>query len=231
MDNRYTFFNKPRPVQRVRAATEVVEPLPEVVDDTTELIAEATETVVESREFVSESVVRTVETESSTPISVPTAKVAEPIKPPSVLSNILSKVTGNANILQLLLLGAVFFMGNQFGTGCQKQQQIRQQIKAIEREHLATLKLMDSLQIASAKREAETLKQVNDFYTVLQGLDLKSEIVKTKLKEAQTKIAVKREEAVAIAVKHNDVIQERIKEGPKRSSYFDMITEDSLANK
>lgn len=210
MDNRNTFFNK----------TPSTETLKESVDVTTT----ASEVVTTTREILVEPLL-------TPPITAVAVAPVAPIKTPSILSIILSKVKGNGTILQLILLGAVFFMGNQFGSGCQRQKEIRQQIKMIEREHLATLKLVDSLQRASAEQEAKTLQQVTDFYATLQQLDLKSEVVKTQLTKAKAAIDVRKSEAVKLATEHNDVLKDRISQGAKRSSYFDLITEDSLAIK
>ncbi len=210
MDNRNTFFNK----------TPSKETLKESVDVTTT----ASEVVTTTREIL-------VEPSLTPPITAAVVAPVEPIKTPSILSIILSKVKSNGTILQLILLGAVFFMGNQFGSGCQRQKEIRQQIKMIEREHLATLKLVDSLQRASAEQEAKTLQQVTDFYATLQQLDLKSEVVKTQLTKAKAAIDGRKSEAVKLATEHNDVLKDRISQGAKRSSYFDLITEDSLAIK
>jgi hypothetical protein len=172
---------------------------------------------------------QTVATEQTAEPPLPT-RVSEPIKEPSLLSRIFSKVSGNATILQLFLLGAVFFLGNQFGSGCQKQKEVRQQIKMIEREHLATLKLVDSLQRASAEQEAKALKQVNDFYATLQQLDLKSEVVKTQLVKAKANIEIRQKEAIKTTIDHNETMKARINEGAKRSGYFDLDDDNSPTN-
>jgi hypothetical protein len=160
----------------------------------------------------------------------PPTRVAEPIQEPSLLARIFSKVSGNATILQLFLLGAVFFMGNQLGNGCQKQKEVRQQIKMIEREHLATLKLVDSLQRASAEQEAKALKQVNDFYATLQQLDLKSEVVKTQLVKAKANVEIRQKEAIKTTIEHNETMKARINDGAKRSSYFDLDDDNGPTN-
>jgi hypothetical protein len=167
----------------------------------------------------------------------PMEKAIDPMSPPPPIAapvvathtqpNWLSRFIGNAHILQLVLLGVVFFMGNQFGNGCQKQKQIRQQIKAIELAHRQTLNLMDSLQKASALREAQTLKQVTDFYTVLQGLNLQSAVAKEGLAKAQTKVAVARQEAIKVTTENNAAMKKQMEEGAKRESYFDLINNDS----
>jgi hypothetical protein len=159
---------------------------------------------------------------------LPPPPIAAPVVATHTQPNWLSRIIGNAPILQLVLLGVVFFMGNQFGNGCQKQKQIRQQIKAIELAHRQTLNLMDSLQKASALREAQTLKQVTDFYTVLQGLNLQSAVAKEGLAKAQTKVAVARQEAIKVTTENNAAMKKQMEEGAKRESYFDLINNDSL---
>jgi hypothetical protein len=184
---------------------------------------QSTETLTESVESVAEPSQKVVEV---LPPSPP-PPISEPIRKPPVLSNLLSRIIGNPNILQLVLLGIVFFMGQQFGGGCQKQKQIRQQIKAIEAQHQKTLRLVDSLQIASSRQETAALQQINEFYATLQQLDLKSAVVKEQLQKAKTTVENRKKVIVSTIDDNNKKVDAQIKASENRSNYFGMPEEDN----
>ncbi len=217
MDNRNTFFNKPQP------------PLAQIVtkEETRDVSAVVTHDVSIEKAFMA------VENETAVvppPPVVPVPRV-EPIAPSFSLKNMLSGLIAHPNILPLLVVALVFFMGNQFGLGCQKQKEIQQRINLVENEHKKTLELMKELQIKSADDEAKVLKQVNDFYATLQQLDLKSEVAKTQLKKAQVVIEQGKKAVVDAVIEHNNAVEARINTIDERLKYFDMKDRDSTTNK
>ncbi len=223
MDNRNTFFNKPQPPQPQTTATEVAI-APE---------SEALPSVKIERSFAA---AETVEMPQTATVNVPTSptvnvQTAPPLSASSFsLKNMLSQLVAHPNILPLLVVAVVFFMGNQFGLGCQKQREIRQQIREIEGEHKKTLELMKDLQKKSADQEAAVLKQVNDFYATLQQLDLKSEVVKTALQKAKIVIDNGKKQAIEATIQHNTEVEARINTIDERLKYFDMKDRDSTTN-
>lgn len=185
---------------------------------------QSTETITESVESVTEPSEKVVQPSPQ----LPPPPISEPIGKTPVLSNILSRIIGNPNILQLVLLGIVFFMGQQFGGGCQKQKDIRQQIKTIEAQHQKTLRLVDSLQIASAQQETAALQQINEFYATLQQLDLKSAVVKEQLQKAKVTVENRKKVILSTIEDNNNKIEAQIKASENRSNYFGMPEDDFL---
>jgi hypothetical protein len=173
MDNRNTFFNKPKPQLGQIVTREETRDVSEVV----------THDVTIEKAFVA------VENEREVVPPPPVSSVprAEPIAPAFSFGKMLSGLMGNATILQLVLLGAVFFMGNQFGSGCQKQKQIRQQINALEKMHTATLHKADSLYEAALRHDSAATQKIGTLYGQLEKLNVKDNALKVEIAQGQQK--------------------------------------------
>jgi hypothetical protein len=187
MDNRNYFFIKPSSTETFKESVDSITTASEVVTTT------ASEVKMTTME-------RSVDGVPSTPIAAPV--VATPAQP-----NWLSRIIGNATILQLVLLGVVFFMGNQLGSGCQKQKQIRQQINALEKMHVATLKRADSLYAAALQHDLSASEKVGTLYGQIEKLNIKDNTLKVEI--AKTKQDIKTQ-SEGISTKIQNFKTERI---------------------